>query len=115
MVLTATDNVVTETMSRGCTEACVMVITDVLELKRPWLSENDSNVSQIAVVALTNGQKDLPVCDTCLSHTKILKCGVQLFKYMKGTTVLQFCFPLCQDLKLYKYMAHSPVWRQNTI
>ena len=42
-----------------CTEAGMVVRTDLQKLKRPSLAENHSNVSQIAGVALTNGQKNL--------------------------------------------------------
>ena len=101
MVPTSTDDVVTETMSRGvshkavalldkrsdertlqrvngyvaavCAEAGVLVTMDVPELKRPWLEENLSDLSQIAGVALMNGLKDLPVCDTDLGSVTIVK------------------------------------------
>ena len=46
-------------MAVVCTEAGVMVRTNVQKLNRPWLAENHSNVSQIAGVPLKNGQKDL--------------------------------------------------------
>ena len=48
-------------------------ITDVPELRRPWLAENHSNLSQITGVALMNGRKDLPVCDTCMGSLRIVK------------------------------------------
>ena len=46
-------------MAAVCTEVGVMVIMDVPELRRPWLAETHSDVSQIAGVALMNDQKDL--------------------------------------------------------
>ena len=63
-------------MAAVCTEASVMVITDVPELKRPWLKQNHSNVSQITGVGLMNSQKRPPVCDTGLGslRTVILIC-----------------------------------------
>ena len=101
MAPTIKDNAVTETMSRGVSHKAValldkrsddekslqrvsmwqlsvlklgvMVIMDVPELKRPWSAENHSNVSQISGVALMNGQKDLPVCDTSLDSIRIVK------------------------------------------
>ena len=36
--------------------------------------KNHSDVSQIAGVALLNGQKDLLVCDTGFGSLKIVKC-----------------------------------------
>ena len=55
-----------EYVAAVCNEPDVIVITDVPELKRPWLAENHSNVSQIAGFTLMNSQNHLPVCDTCL-------------------------------------------------
>ena len=55
-----------EYVAAVCTETGVIAITDVPELKRLWLAENHSNVSQIAGAALMNSPKDLPVCDTSL-------------------------------------------------
>ena len=54
-------------------EACVMVITDVRELKRPCLAENHSHLSQIAGVVLMNGLKDLSFCDTSSGNIRIGK------------------------------------------
>ena len=44
-----------------CSEAGVRVGTDVSLLKSPRLAKNHSNMSETVGVALTNGQKDLPV------------------------------------------------------
>ena len=38
-----------------------------------WLEENHSNVSQIAGIALMNGEKDRPVCDTGLGSLRLVK------------------------------------------
>ena len=44
-------------MAAVCTEAGVMVRADVLQLEKPWLAGNHSDVSQIAGVVLTNAKK----------------------------------------------------------
>ena len=60
-------------MAAACTEAGLIVITEVPKLKGPWLTENHSNVSQIASVALMNGQKDLADCGTSLGSIRCVK------------------------------------------
>ena len=50
---------VKEYVASACTEVGFMVRADFQKLERPWLVENHSHVSQIAGVALKNGQKDL--------------------------------------------------------
>ena len=57
-----------EYVAANYTESGAMVITDCSNSK-----ENHSNASQIARVALMNGQKYHPVCDTSLGNIGILR------------------------------------------